>query len=127
MSATSLQIDIVSALDSATTAGRRVYYGTRLQTSLLPAITFEISTAQRAALGSSTLCVYEVTFNAIGEDVSSATALSAAITSTLGSTLAGWVLVNSQLGTVQEPLAENGDEAGLYIVTSNITFYQQGP
>lgn len=127
MSATSLISDIVSTLEAQTTAGRRVYYGTRLQTSTLPAITFEIQSGTRVALGNqNTLSAYEVTFNAISDNVSAAKTLDDDIRSSVNM-LAGATFICTQYGTLQEPVAENGDEAGLYIVTSQFTIYQEGP
>lgn len=127
MSATTLQADIISVLDSATTAGRRVYYGTRLQTSILPALTFEIQSGTRVALGNqNTLSAYDVTFNAISDSVSAAKTLDDEIRNNVG-LLAGATVICTQYGTVQEPVAENGDEAGLYIVTSQYLIYQEGP
>jgi hypothetical protein len=127
MSATSLISDIVGTLESQTTAGRRVYYGTRLQTSTLPAITFEIQSGTRVALGNqNTLSAYEVTFNAISDSVSAAKTLDDDIRSTVN-TLLGATFICTQYGSLQEPVAENGDEAGLYIVTSQFTIYQEGP
>lgn len=127
MSATSLITDLVSTLESQTSAVRRVYYGTRLQTSILPAITFEIQSGTRVALGNqNTLSAYDVTFNAISDSVSAAATLDGEIRNTVGF-LAGATVICNQYGTVQEPVAENGDEAGLYIVTSQFTIYQEGP
>jgi hypothetical protein len=127
MSATSLISDIVSTLESQTTAVKRVYYGTRLQTSTLPAITFEIQSGTRVALGNqNTLSAYDVTFNAVSDSVSAATTLDDEIRNNVG-LLAGATVICTQYGTVQEPVAENGDEAGLYIVTSQFTIYQEGP
>lgn len=127
MSATSLQADIISELDSQTTAGRRIYYGTRLQTSILPAITFEITTANSAALGNQNrLCVYEVSFNAVAASVSAAALLNDEIRNVLPISLS-FDVVCTQFGSVLEPTPENGEEAGLYIVGSQYTFYQLGP
>jgi len=127
MSATTLIADIISVLDSATTAGRRVYYGTRLQTSLLPAITFEVQSGSRVALGNAnTLSAYEVSFNAVADTAAAAQTLDAEIRNNLFG-LIGTTFINSQFGTLQEPTPENGDEAGLYIVTSQFTIYQDGP
>lgn len=127
MSATSLQVDLIAALDSQTTAGRRIYYGTRLQTSALPAITFEIVDGTRIALGAqNTLCAYTVTFNAVADTSSAAAVLDAEIRTHLPSVV-GFTFVCTQFGTTQEPQPETGDEAGLYIVTSVYTFYQDGP
>jgi hypothetical protein len=127
MSATSLISDIVGTLESQTSAGRRVYYGTRLQTSVLPAITFEVQSGTRVALGNqNTLSAYEVAFNAISDSVSAAKTLDDDIRSTVNSLL-GATFICTQYGTLQEPVAENGDEAGLYIVTSQYLIYQEGP
>lgn len=127
MSATSLITDIIGTLENQTSAVRRVYYGTRLQTSTLPAITFEIQSGSRVALGNqNTLSTYDVTFNAISDSVSAAATLDDEIRNTVG-LLAGATVICNQYGTVQEPVAENGDEAGLYIVTSQFTIYQEGP
>jgi hypothetical protein len=128
MSATSLIADIVSSLESQTTALRRVYYGTRLQTSALPAITFEVQSGTRVALGNtSTLSAYDVTINAISDSVSAAKTLDDEIRTTVLTGIIGTIVICNQYGTVQEPVAENGDEAGLYIVTSQFTIYQEGP
>jgi len=127
MSATSLISDIVSTLESQTSAARRVYYGTRLQTSTLPAITFEVQSGSRVALGNqNTLSAYDVTFNAVSDSVSAATTLDGEIRNNVG-LLAGATVICTQYGIVQEPVAENGDEAGLYIVTSQYLIYQEGP
>ncbi len=124
MSATTLQADIIAELDSATSAGRRLYYGQRLQTSSLPALTFEVQSGAAAALGNNNrLCVYEVTFNAISDAIADAMTLDTEIRDTLQLALS-FTSICTQLGTVQEPQPENGDEAGLYIVTSQYTFYQ---
>ena len=128
MSATSLIADIVLSLDGLTTAGRRVYYGTRLQTSTLPAITFEVQSGTRVALGNtSTLSAYDVTINAISDSVSAAKTLDDEIRPTVLFGLIGTTVICTQYGTLQEPIAENGDESGLYIVTSQFTIYQEGP
>jgi hypothetical protein len=127
MSATTLIADIVGVLESQTSAGRRVYYGTRLQTSLLPAITFEVQSGSRVALGNqNTLSAYEVSFNAVADTAAAAQTLDAEIRNNLF-LLIGTTFINSQFGTMQEPAPENGDEAGLYIVTSQFTVYQEGP
>lgn len=128
MSATSLITNIVGSLDGLTTAGRRVYYGTRLQTSTLPAITFEVQSGTRVALGNtSTLSAYDVTINAISDSVSAAKTLDDEIRNTVLAGLVGTTVICNQYGTLQEPVAENGDESGLYIVTSQFTIYQEGP
>lgn len=127
MSATSLITDIIGTLENQTSAVRRIYYGTRLQTSTLPAITFEVQTGTRVALGNqNTLSSYDVTFNAISDSVSAAATLDDEIRNNVA-LLAGTTVICTQYGTVQEPVAENGDEAGLYIVTSQFTIYQEGP
>ena len=127
MSATSLISDIIGTLENQTSAVRRIYYGTRLQTSTLPAITFEIQSGTRVALGNAnTLSSYDVTFNAISDSVSAAATLDGEIRNYVA-LLAGATVICNQYGTVQEPVAENGDESGLYIVTSQFTIYQEGP
>lgn len=127
MSATSLQADIIAEFDGNTSAGRRVYYGTRLQTSLLPAITFEIQNGARATLGNANaMCVYDVTFNAVADTAAGASTLDAEIRNYMP--LAGsFQHVCTGFGTMQEPQPEAGDEAGLYICTSTYTIYQDGP
>ena len=80
------------------------------------------------ALGNtSTLSAYDVTINAISDSVSAAKTLDDEIRNTVLSLLAGTTVICTQYGTLQEPVAENGDESGLYIVTSQFTIYQEGP
>lgn len=127
MSATSLQADIISELSLATTAGARVYYGTRLQTSTLPAITFEVVDGARATLGNANaVCTYTVTFTSIGDTASSAASLDTEIRNQLPLSLT-FQHVCTQFGVMQEPQPEAGEEAGLYLCTSVYTFYQDGP
>lgn len=127
MSATSLQADIISELDSQTTAGRRVYYGTRLQTSLLPAITFEVLDGSRQTLGNANaLCIYSVTFTTIADTAAGAASLDAEIRNLLPISLT-FTSVCTQFGVIQEPQPEAGEEAGPYLCTSVYTFYQDGP
>jgi hypothetical protein len=127
MSATSLQADIISEFDGQTTAGRRVYYGTRLQTSALPAITFEVLDGARATLGNANcVCTYTVTFNAIAETAAGAASVDAEIRSLLP-TFLSFQSVCTQFGVIAEPQPEAGEEAGPYICTSVYTIYQDGP
>jgi hypothetical protein len=127
MSATSLQADIMAELDGATTAGRRVYYGTRLQTSLLPAITFEVLDGSRQTLGNANaMCIYSVTFTAIADTAAGAASLDAEIRNQLPIALT-FKHVCTQFGVIQEPQPEAGEEAGPYLCTSVYTFYQDGP
>jgi hypothetical protein len=127
MSATSLQADIISEFDGQTTAGRRVYYGTRLQTSALPAITFEVLDGARATLGNANcVCTYTVTFNAIADSAAGAASLDYEIRSLLP-TFLSFQSVCTQFGVIAEPQPEAGEEAGPYICTSVYTIYQDGP
>jgi hypothetical protein len=127
MSATSLQADIISELDSQTTAGRRVYYGTRLQTSLLPAITFEVLDGARATLGNqNAMCTYSVTFTCVADSAAGAASLDAEVRNLLPISLT-FRHVCTQFGVIQEPQPEAGEEAGPYLCTSTYTFYQDGP
>lgn len=127
MSATSLQADIMSELDSQTAAGRRVYYGTRLQTSALPAITFEVVDGARQTLGNqNVVCSYTVTFTAIADSAAGAASLDAEIRSVLPLQLS-FKAICTQFGVIQEPQPEAGEEAGPYLCTSVYTVYQDGP
>lgn len=127
MSATSLQADIITELSGATAAGVRVYYGARLQTSTLPAITFDVVAGARATLGNTNaVCIYTVTFTSVGDTASSAASVDAEIRNQLPLALT-FQHVCTQFGVIQEPQPEAGDEAGLYLCTSTYTFYQDGP
>ena len=127
MSATSLQADIISELDGQTTAGRRIYYGTRLQTSALPAITLEVLDGARATLGNqNAMCTYSVTFTCVADTASGAASLDDEVRNLLPITLS-FRHVCTQFGVIQEPQPEAGEEAGPYLCTSVYTFYQDGP
>ena len=127
MSATSLQADIISEFDGNTSAGRRIYYGTRLQTSLLPAITFEIQNGARATLGNqNAMCTYNVTFTCVADTAAGAASLDAEVRNLLPISLT-FRSVCTQFGVIQEPQPEAGEEAGPYLCTSVYTFYQDGP
>lgn len=125
-----IESKVVEWLDNATTAGRRIYLGTRLQTSSLPAITFDVQEARRAVLGlSSIVCEYQVTLNAIATTASEALTVAAAAREALRTVggLDGASVVCTGLERVQDPQPENGDEAFLYIASTQNTVYYQGP
>ena len=125
-----IESKVVEWLDNATTAGRRIYLGTRLQTSSLPAITFDVQEARRAVLGlSSIVCEYQVTLNAIATTASEALTVAAAAREALRTVggLDGASVVCTGLERVQDPQPENGDEAFLYVASTQNTVYYQGP
>jgi len=117
-----VQQTIITTLDSATSAGRRIYYGSRLQTSLLPAITFEVTSVESVSVGGAPLSAFSITFNAVAESASAALTLAESLYGVLALELS-WVLVESGRAVLQETQPENGEEAGLYIATVGFTFY----
>jgi hypothetical protein len=125
-----IETKIVEWLDSQTNAGSRVYQGTRLQTSTLPAITFEVTTAQRAVLGASAItCRYDVTINAVADTPTAAMTVAAqarAALLSLGALDSASVVCNT-LEALQDPQPENGDEAYLYVAQNTHSIYFDGP
>jgi hypothetical protein len=125
-----IESKVVEWLDNATTAGRRIYLGTRLQTSSLPAITFDVQEARRAVLGlSSIVCEYQVTLNAVATTAAEALTVAAAAREALRTVggVDGASVVCTVLERVQDPQPENGDEAYLYIASNQNTIYFAGP
>jgi len=113
---------VITTLDGATTAGRRVYYGSRLQTSLLPALTFEISSVDSVSIGNSALSAFAVTFTAVADSASAAVTLGESIAAILGAD-PSWRIIQNGRAALQETQPENGEEAGLYLATVGFTIY----
>ena len=117
-----VQQQIITTLDGATTAGRRIYYGSRLQTSLLPALTFEISSVDSVSIGNSALSAFAVTFTAVADSASDAVTLGESIAGILGSD-PSWQIIQNGRVALQETQPENGEEAGLYLANLGFTIY----
>ena len=125
-----IESKIVEWLDSATTAGKRIHLGTRLQTTPLPTITFDVQEARRAVLGLSSIrCEYQVTLNAVATTASEALSVAAAAREALRTIAAldGASVVCTGIERVQDPQPENGDEAYLYVASNQNTVYYTGP
>jgi hypothetical protein len=112
-----------------TTAGNRVSVGSRLQSTILPAVTIDMTTGARASLGTtSTLHRYSLVINAIAIDMASAQSLAEAA--------AGYVKVNAVSGggtaydvnfaAIQEPTPGEGDEMEPAIAVAELEILYPG-
>jgi hypothetical protein len=123
-----IESTLITWLTSApqTTAGARVYTGSRLQSSTLPALVVEVPDGATATVGAS-IDRYTVVIRAVCETMADAQTLAAAAVVKLRTSAAAanaqHVVLEDQYPMLDEPVVGEGDETEPAICSSNLTLY----
>lgn len=120
----SIEEDIIDWIGTGTTAGDRVYCGSRIQSSTLPAIVVEVVSGRAAAFAGGTaknLDEYRVTLKGVADNMSGAiAAVEGAYAALIAGIDAGSVVYSEEYRTIEEPVIGQGDEAEPAVATWNI-------
>ena len=108
-----IEASVITWLSGGTAAGTRVYTGTRMQETDLPALVVAVTQSQAAAIGASALKRHTVTVTAVAETMASAQSIASGCASlmALGATGASGCSVETELPRLDEPILGDGDEA----------------
>lgn len=111
----SIDSALYTYLDAQTTAGRRIYVGSRLQSAGFPAVVIEVTGSERAALGTGStvsLVRYTYSLNAVAETMSAALALAAQAAGVIEAAYAasGIATYRVQEPQLADPQSGEGDE-----------------
>jgi hypothetical protein len=121
-----IESSVVSWLSGVSGVGGRVYTGSRLQASVLPALVVDVAEGEPLCIGATPkLTRFSVTVEAIAETMASAQTIAALIDAamTTGATGAGGCSVQTRLPSLAEPVLGEGDEAEPAICTATFEVY----
>lgn len=116
--------DLVDWVGTSTAAQSRVFMGSRLQSTALPAVVLEVNGGRAATLSAATgsdLDQWEVAVRGVADDMASARNLAVAAVAAITTNVdTGSVVYQPEYRLIEEPSLGQGDEAEPAICTANI-------